>query len=186
VDDRLIMVGMHRQVYCREPTGTWTVMENGLPAKSKKVTGFEDVAGTSLTSLYAVGWNGEIWKYDGARWKAMSNPARDILTAVCVADDRTVYAVGREGVLYRAMKDRWEALDSVRFDDLWSVACFQGEIYTASLRHLYKLSPAGVLDLIDPLDCPYYGPFSTGPNALWSIGQKAVLSRRGGEWTQLA
>jgi hypothetical protein len=109
-----------------------------------------------------------------------------MLTAVRVADDDSVYAVGRDGGLCRATKDHWRALPSECFEDLWSVTCFRGEIYSASLWHLYRLNQAGELEVIDPLGCPCYGPFSTCPQALWSIGEKAVLSYNGNEWTQLA
>lgn len=186
VDGRVVMVGMDKQVYCREPSGAWIIMENGLPSGSADVTGFEGVAGKSLSALYAAGWDGEIWKYDGSRWNAMASPTNDILTAVCVADDDRVYAVGREGALFRATNDQWEALDSEIFDDLWAITSFRGEIYAASLYHLYKLKPSGALDLIDPLGCPCYGPFPKCPDALWTIGQKAILSFNGKDWTQLA
>ena len=186
VDGRVVIVGMNKQVYCREPNGTWVIMENGLPTGSTEITGFEDVAGKHLRALYAVGWEGEIWKYDGSIWSTMSSPTNDILTAVCVADDDRVYAVGREGALFRATNDQWEALDSEIGDDLWSIVCFRGEIYAASLYHLYRLNAANALDAIDPLGCDCYGPFSTCEQALWSIGQKAVLSYNGKDWTHIA
>jgi hypothetical protein len=186
VDGRVVMVGMSKQVYCREPNGSWIIMENGIPAPSKIITGFEGIAGKSLSALYAVGWEGEIWKYDGSSWSAMSSPTNDLLTAVCVAEDDRVYAVGREGALFRATNDQWEALDSEIADDLWSIISFKGEIYAASLYHLYRLNPAGALDVVDPLGCPCYGPFSTCQQALWSIGQKAVLSYNGKDWNQIA
>ena len=186
VDGRVVMVGMGKAVYCREPNGTWVIMENGLPAASTQTTGFESVAGKHLAALYAVGWRGEIWKYNGSIWSAMSSPTNLLLTAVCVADDDRVYAVGREGVLFRATNDQWEALDSEIYDDLWSIVSFRGEIYAASLYHLYRLNAAGALDEIDPLGLDCYGPLPTCEQALWSVGQKAVLSYNGKDWIQIA
>ena len=186
VDGRVVMVGMGGRVCRREPTGAWITMEDGLPSGRKALTGFCGIAGDSLSSLYAVGFDGAAWKYDGSRWHAMPRPTKDMLTAVCVADDHSVYAVGREGEVYRAANDKWRKLNSECYEDLWSVTCFKGEIYAASLYHLYKLNQAGALEAIDPLGCPCYGPFSACPRALWTIGQKAVLSHAGKEWAQLA
>jgi hypothetical protein len=186
VDGRVVMVGMGKRVYCREPNGTWVIMENGLPSGSKEVTGFEEVAGKHLGALYAVGWRGEIWKYDGSIWSAMSSPTNILLTAVCVADDDRVYAVGLQGALFRATNDQWEALDSEIHDDLLSIVCFRGEIYAASLYHLYRLNAANVLDRIDPLGSDCYGPLSTCEQALWTVGQKAVLSYNGKDWAHIA
>jgi len=186
VDGQVVMVGMGGRVCRREPTGAWVAMEDGLPSEPDDLTGFWGIAGDSLSSLYAVGFDGAAWKYDGSRWHEMPQPTEDILTAVCVADDRSVYAVGREGEMYRAVNDEWQALETECYEDLWSVTCFQGEIYAASLYHLYKLNPAGALEAIDPLGCPCYGPFSACPQALWTVGQKAVLSYDRKEWAHLA
>ena len=186
VDGQVVMAGMGGHVYRREPTGMWVTMEDGLPSGRKALTGFWGIAGDSLSRLYAVGFGGAAWKYDGSKWHAMPQPTRDILTAVCVADDHSVYAVGQAGELYRATDDSWEKLESECYDDLWSVTCFNGETYAASLYHLYRLNQAGVLAAIDPLGCPCYGPFTACSQALWTIGQKAVLSYNRKEWVQLA
>src|SRR5688572_28058323 len=48
IENRVVMVGMNRQVYRREPTGAWVVMEDGLPLESTQISGLFGVAGTSL------------------------------------------------------------------------------------------------------------------------------------------
>jgi hypothetical protein len=185
IEDSVVMVGMNRQVYRRDPTGEWIVMEAGLPA-SDQVTGFNGVAGSSLSSLYAVGWDGEIWKFDGSRWNPMVSPTHWILTAVCVADDGRVYSCGQNGSVLRATNDRWEALKTECWDDLWAIECFQGEIFAAGLRRLWRLNAADELDLVDAAECESFGTFAKCKGALWSIGAKAVMSYDGKDWNQLA
>lgn len=185
VEDSVVMVGMDRQVYRREPTGAWIVMEAGLPA-SDQVTGFNGVAGSSLSSLYAVGWDGEIWKFDGSRWTPMASSTHWILTAVCVADDGRVYSCGQNGSVLRATNDRWEALKTGRGDDLWSIECFQGEIFAASLWHVYRLNAADELELVDAAGGQPFGTLAKCKDALWWIGAKAVMSYDGEDWNQIA
>jgi hypothetical protein len=186
IEDRVVMVGMDRQVYRREPTGAWVVMEDGLPPESTQISGLTGVAGPSLSSLYAVGCDGEIWKFDGSRWSAMASPTKLMLTAVCVADDDRVYACGGHRAVSRATNDQWETVATDCWHDLWSIVCFNSEIFAAGLRRLYRLNAADELELVDAAGCDSFGTFAKSKDALWSIGAKAVISYDGKDWTQLA
>jgi hypothetical protein len=73
IGPHIYAVGMDRQAYRRESSGSWQSFgppgwrEQGLPAPSAvQATGFEAVDGFSESDVYAVGWRGEIWHYDGS------------------------------------------------------------------------------------------------------------------------
>ncbi len=53
--------------------------------------GFEAIDGYSSEALYAVGWAGEVWKFDGAKWSQAPKLTDAVLTAVCCAPDNVVY-----------------------------------------------------------------------------------------------
>lgn len=186
VEQQLIVVGMDRQVYRRSATGVWTNMEAGLPTPvPEKTTGLESVAGKQLDSLYAVGWDGEIWRFDGSRWHAVVSPTNRILTSVCVDDGGTAYACGRNGLLVRGRNDQWEVLDTDCPDDLWGIASYRGEVFAASLRRLYRLR-GDVLEPVDTGSADYYATFSVCAAGLWSIGAKSVASYDGQQWAHIA
>ena len=67
--------------------------------KSGENAGFEDICGFNLTEVYAVGWNGEIWQWEGVRWIDRPSPTNLILTGVCCGTDGNVYACGQNGTL---------------------------------------------------------------------------------------
>ena len=47
--------------------------------------------------LVAVGWEGEIWRFDGTQWQQVESPTNRILTCVCTDDDGLSFAGGRNG-----------------------------------------------------------------------------------------
>jgi hypothetical protein len=63
------------------------------------------------TELYAVGWQGEIWHYDGEKWHQLPSPTKLVLVDVCCAGDGTVYACGREGLLLKGRDQTWEIVE---------------------------------------------------------------------------
>lgn len=186
INGHLIMVGMFRQVYDRDPAGTWRVMEVGLPAPVPDTTpGFEAVAGSDLENVYAVGWDGEIWRFDGSRWHAIDSPTNRILTSVCITENRTVYACGRGGLLVRGTDPSWDVLDSGCPDDLWSITSFRGEVFAASLRRIYRLMGDKLVQ-VDADSSDSFATFSQCGQALWSVGAKAVVAYDGTGWSQQA
>jgi hypothetical protein len=188
VPGALVMVGMDRQAYMKPDKGTWQRMDAGLPASSDNRQGLEAVAGHSLDSLFAVGWQGEIWRFDGMRWQREDTPTHAVLTSVINAQNGVVYACGRRGLIVRGRENQWEALTTTGVvEDLWSLAEFQGAIYASSLHGIYRLTDAGELDPVNggPPDGATFHQLVTSPDLLWSIGPKDIIAFDGTTWRQL-
>ena len=177
--------GMKRQVYRRTGNNTWAALHAPPPAEGENA-GFEAIAGFALTEIYAVGWNGEIWQYDGAAWTNRASPTNLILTGVCCAGDDHVYVCGQRGTLLRGRNDVWDVVDLGEFtDDFWDVRWFNGVLYLATMKNLYELTPTGVL----PVD---FGPdqpatcyrLTDAQGVLWSVGESDVFSFDGTAWTR--
>ena len=64
-----------------------------------------------LKQIYAAGWEGEIWHYDGNRWSSICSPTNIILNDICCAGDGNVYAGGRVGMLIVCRRDHWKVID---------------------------------------------------------------------------
>jgi len=57
-------VGMGGQVYRRDNLQTWTRLGNSLP----HAIDLEAIHGFNEEEIYAVGWKGALWRFDGTDW----------------------------------------------------------------------------------------------------------------------
>ncbi|WP_217441940.1 MULTISPECIES: hypothetical protein [unclassified Myxococcus] len=176
--------GMKRQVYKRIGEAKWVAM-NAPAAEATEKAGFEAIDGTSETDLYAAGWGGEVWRYDGKSWSPCESPTRVILSAVCCAPDGTVYVAGQQGVL---LKGRGSAFAVVPWaeevtSDLWDLCWFRGKLYVATLSALYTLEGDRLVEVdFGEAGTPTCYGLATAEDVLWSIGRDDVASFDGTTW----
>lgn len=185
--DKAYAVGMDYSVYRRDGRNQWIHINNGLSLETSKVVGFESVHGFSESDIYAVGWNGEIWHYNGILWSQVNSPTNLILTKVLCAGDGYVYACGQAGILLRGKKNRWEIIEQDETDeDFWDIEWFNGKLYISTIQFLYTLKD-DLLVLEDfngeiPETCYH---LSSADGVMWSIGAKDIVVFDGNEWTPL-
>src|SRR6185503_15317713 len=67
IEGQVYACGMKRQVYRRTGERTWKDVSAPF-AKPKEKVGFVAIDGFSRAEIYAVGWKGEIWQYNGKKW----------------------------------------------------------------------------------------------------------------------
>src|SRR3569833_960886 len=105
--------------------------------------------------IYAVGWDGEVWNYDGASWHELPAITNQVLVDVCCTGDGVVYACGREGLLIKGRADIWEIVDTDDLEeDFWSLAWFDDRLFIASLYNLYTLGKKGLAEVSMGKDTP--------------------------------
>lgn len=188
IGDAAYAVGMDRQVYRRCGENDWREVRGAPPsAKRGHVAGFNAIDGFGENELYAVGWDGEIWRGDARAWKQCDSPTGAVLTDVCCGGDGVVYACGRNGLLVRAGDARrWELINTGTEDDLWSVVFFEGKLYAASFGNVFVLEGKRLRPMNfgkhEPKTC---GRLTSGAGMLWSIGAKDVLSFDGKKWSRI-
>ncbi|MGG5820264.1 hypothetical protein [Falsiroseomonas sp. HW251] len=188
IADRVYAVGMDRQAYIRVGERDWRPMQQGLTGTPPgQTSGFEAVDGYSAEEIYAVGWDGEIWQWDGSSWTRQESPTNLILTDVCCAGDGQVYACGRQGLLLRGRGPTWTIVEQDVIDeDIWSLAWFGEALYLATFEAVYVMRG----DTIEMVDFGEGKALSTyrlgvGPASLWSVGAKDVMSFDGTSWTRI-
>jgi hypothetical protein len=189
IGKRAYVVGMDRQAYRRDGVNQWVTIDQGMrPLEgSTDVVGLEAVDGFSEEEIYAVGWDGAIWRYDGRAWTQADSPTNMILTDVCCAGDGNVYACARLGLLLRGRGDRWSVVEHESTeDDLWSMTWFQGRLYLSTMQELFvlendKLEPVDLGD--DPPSTCYR--LSSIPDVLWSVGAKDAMAFDGTNWMRI-
>ena len=187
---RAFACAMDRKVFRRDGPGQWTAIHGKMDqaAAADVVFGFESIDGFSESALYAVGWNGEIWHYDGKAWKQEGSPTSILLNRVLCAPDGNVYACGLAGTLLRGKMGRWEIVaDGETGSDLWDLAWFGGRLWVSSLSMLFTL----VGDQLEPVefddDMPdtFYS-LDAREGILWSVGSDDILEFDGETWSRIA
>lgn len=176
--------GMKRQVYRRAAEQKWVDISAPI-ASAKEEAGFEAIDGYSEKEIYAAGWSGEIWHYDGKGWKKQESPTKTILTAVCCASDGVVYIAGQGGVLIKGKKDSWEVIKwkTKVTEDLWDLCWYKDKLYVATMSALYTLKGNSLLpvDMGKKTEITCYS-LTTAEGVLWSIGQDNAFSFDGSKW----
>ena len=143
--------------------------------------------GFSEEDIYAVGWDGAIWRYDGHAWTQADSPTNIVLTDVCCGGDGNVYACARLGLLLRGRGDRWSVIEHNSMeDDIWSMNWFQGRLYLSTMQELFILDK-DVLEAVDMGDDPpdTCHKVSSAGGVLWSVGAKDVMAFDGTNWTRI-
>jgi hypothetical protein len=182
--------GMRRQVYVRESPGVWKPIHGSMlsPLNTRTVKGFEAIDGFDDTEIYAGGWEGELWRYDGSTWRSIVSPTNLIISSICCAPDGKVYVCGQGGLFLRGRDDSWEIVDTEdQREDLWSVVWFKGRVFASGFRQILELTDTGwiVVDAALALTDSFYA-LSTNGEILWSTGSKAILCFDGQLWTRIA
>jgi len=190
IGNSIYVVGMNRQVYQRNSKGNWSCIDQQIrpPSNYKEVVGLESIDGFNESDIYTVGWDGEIWQYDGCNWDQKDSPTNFLLVNVCCAGDGYVYACGLAGNLIRGKGDSWEVIcHDLITDDFWDLAWFKGELFLSTMDAIYILEKDDSLSVIemgeDKPDTCFH--LSTADGVLWSIGAKDVMAYDGNNWMRI-
>lgn len=186
IGDRVLVAGMARQVYERDAAGTWRAIDSGvyLPrGRRSHAVGFLDIAGGEGSSIYAVGYKGEIWSTtDGRKWVQETSPTNIALTRLLRMPDGQMLAAGLAGTLLVGSSGVWRTIDhEATDDDFWGAAYFAGHAYLSTNRSLYRLEG----ERLNPVAFDVSGIFTTaylhaGDGVMWSVGPKHALATADG------
>jgi hypothetical protein len=184
IGGELYACGYGRQVYQRR--GQWTSIADPILTR-ETARGFLDMDGSGHDALYAVGYHGEIYFYDGTSWQPDDAPTTEHLTGVrCVGPD-DVWVCGRNGVVLHGRYNRWQVIhDSAFTGNWWCVEEFGGRIYLASNTGLAYIDGVS----IRPVDVGLDRSITTHrlhacDGLLWSIGVKDILVFDGQTWQEV-
>lgn len=191
------VVGMGRMAYRCDAPGTWARIDRSVRSEDggKNSVGFTAVHGFDEREIYAAGWEGEIWQYDGNAWVRREVPTKLAFLALLCAPDGHVYAAGQLGTIFFGRGDRWTLVkQSVTKEDIHGAAWFKGNAYFSTSSGIFILRK-GVLEKLDVKPKgraklkfglnQSFGRLSSCDEVMWSAGSKMLLYTDDGKtWSE--
>ena len=181
---------MDRKVYRRDGPRQWIALHGDMPDRPAPdfVYGLESIHGFGPDDLYAVGWHGEIWHFDGRSWHQEASPTNLLLTRVFCAPDGNVYACGLAGTLLKGRHGQWTILTDKALDtDLWDLEWFNDHLWVSSLSMLCTLEGDHLQPVLFDDDAPTtFFHLDARDGILWTVGSDDILQFDGVEWLRIA
>lgn len=184
VGDDLVACGYNAQVYHRTTTG-WVSIAAGLAEfqESGQPVDLNSIDGSSLSNVFAVGYFGRIFHFDGQLWTELESPTNVHLERVRVKDGK-VFVCGNDGTLLIGDLSGFVVHDDpVVTEHLWSVEVFQSKVYLAGLQQLYVFDgkKLGVLSTGLKPEVDGYR-LDARDGVLWSFGATNLAWTDGNKW----
>jgi len=179
--------GTDREVFKRVDEGKWEPLHAPDAFHLEGMHGFTSIAGYSESDIYAAGWKGEIWHYDGAKWRQIDSPTNEKLSVVVCGEDGQVYIGGRHGMMIRGRGVDWEVINKEGYKgDIWGMQWFNGCLYASTLERVCELKGDGLVPVHMGDDLPntcYHLTLAEG--MMWSVGTDDIFSFDGRKWTRI-
>ena len=183
-------VGMKRQVF-RRPINLskWQRCDTGVlvTRESKEIAGFLSIDGLSESEVYAVGYGGQIWNFNGIAWQQIDSPTNLMLESILCIDNNYLIAAGAEGVILKGRHNLWNVIeqDSIT-ETILDIETLNGLIYLSTEDGIYTLEENHVQKVDIGLD----GDISTGKlhgngKCILSIGENHVVLFDGEKWKEI-
>jgi hypothetical protein len=189
IGDHFYVVGMARRAYRRDKPDSWVPIDQGVfvPRGSRrKAVGFNSLDGTDEKNIYAVGYKGEIWFYDGKNWDQQDSPTNVALNVVRCLSREEIYVCGMAGTVIRGVSGQWQVIEQdVTKKDFWGMALFQGQIYVSNDDGIFVIRDGGLvpvkMGLKKKISTAY---LDAADGVLWSVGDRdAAYTDDGVNWT---
>lgn len=183
-------VGTKRQAYRRVGANKWVCIDESIqtPGADLTETSFESIDGFNESDIYAVGWEGEIWRYNGSIWRQLKSPTKLALYKVRCGSDGAVYACGQSGTLLCGRDNDWRIIEhGATTEDFWGLEWFGGKPYVSTAHFVYALNGKALervtFDNQRPPATCYH--LSAADGIMWSIGAKDVMEFDGNQWARV-
>jgi hypothetical protein len=186
VGDDVFAAGMGRQVF-RRANDQWALISSSIHSTKDEIAGFNSIHGRTPTAVFAVGFEGEIWFYNGSDWKQLDNATSVVLHRVVVAPNGFAIICGAAGVLLQANSEQAVTIkNQATEDNLYGLTVFKEKVFVSSMTELFELTNEGLqpvsIDLEGPLS---FGHLEANEKYIWSVGAQHLLRSEDGVAWQL-
>ena len=183
IEGKAYAVGYRGMAYRFDAVSRWARIDEDLPRDFN----IEAIHGFDKSDIYAVGRQGEVWRFNGQNWTKCDVPTNAYLTRVKCAGNGVVYVAGHNGILVRGRDQAWEVLDLEGMtDDIWDLEWFGGALYISTLSNVYRLEEdhLEVVDFGDDAPGTCY-QLDAAKGVMWSVGENDIMSFDGKKWTRI-
>ncbi|MES2934713.1 MAG: hypothetical protein V4805_14635 [Pseudomonadota bacterium] len=152
---QIYALGNYRKIYRRIGVDQWIdIAKEGkalpMPAdvetgkKYATSLGFVDMSAFAADDMYAVGGNGDVWRFDGTMWHDCWIPTIASLSTVCCAGDGLVYISECNGSVWAGRANQWKRI--VDADIAWGfqpvdMVWFNRRLYLGGQEGLWTIEP---------------------------------------------
>ena len=175
--------GHDGMVYCLDSLNKWKRIDEGLPSEFD----IEGIHGFAADDIYATGFKGQLWHFNGKIWNKLELPTNTNLSRLRCMEDGNVYIGGHGGILLRGRGDQWTIIDHDQTNkDIWGLSWFNDEVYISTMSDVYRLKGQNLESVnfgADPPRTTYQ--LRAAEDVLWSVGEKDIMSFDGKEWTKI-
>lgn len=179
IQEHVYTVGMGRMVYRRATSGAWTRFDEGLRGSRAgiEIGGFLAVDGCSESHIYATGFKGELWFFNGKRWSQIASPTNMKIERIRVVSPDLAVACGAAGTILRGSGDKWTVVpQDLTKRTFWGLEYFQDAFYLADNKHVYVFDGSA----LSRMDMGSFGSVTTSrlhaaDGVLWSVGEKDIV-----------
>ena len=199
IGTHLYACGDQRQVYRRDDMGNWVHFDQNILIPAAATidelntinADLMDIAGLSEDSIYAVGYGGEVFYYDGTAWRKIESGLDEQLLRIKILSEDAVYIIGANGSLLAGnYRDGFRNLSSVEDNQRFTgIEIFHNTIFLASNigmftydEHTKRIAPYKTTLQPDLVDCHL---LEAKDGVLWSIGFKDLAYFDGFTWTRI-
>ncbi|NHZ40888.1 hypothetical protein [Massilia aquatica] len=193
IDGYAYVVGAWRSVCRRIAPGQWeTLADHSLPTPERNKfgrsnQGFDVIAGFSASDIYAGGGEGDLWHYDGERWRQCQLPTNMSIETICCAADGCVYVGLQSGSIMKGRHRKWELIHkgnmTLPFQDMvW----FQNRVWCTSDYGIWTIDDGKLVDPALPAEVrACSGNLSVGDGVMLIAGMYGAIVFDGTRWTPL-
>ena len=190
IGNSVYVVGMQRQVYRRGLAGGgWMHADRGcvVPPGSLEIASFASICGVSEENIYAVGFYGQLWHWNGTQWTKLDSPTNVKLEAVCCVNQETTYIAGARGLVFKGKESVWNQVMNTSCElTFWGIAEFQGEVYLSTDQGVIcKIKDDEVVLVETGLEPISTFDLHASDGILLSTGRKDLVFFDGSEWQRL-
>lgn len=182
-------VGSGRVVHRKEGLDKWSKIDKTCEPKSIEKgadVAFLSIDGFAEDDIYAVGWDGEIWYYNGEKWQMKDSPTNVNLHKVRCCKDGYVYACCEAGIIVKGRDNSWEVIkQDITEEDFRGLAYFKEEVYLASNYFIYRVGKNGFKHVKFHYNVTTCSQLYATDDLMLSVGIKDVFLYDGNTWEKI-
>ncbi len=152
--------------------------------------GLYDIWGAAADTIFAVGYDGSIIRYDGSDWTVVATGGETPawLNSVWGTSGTSVFTSGTNGALLHYDGTTWSSITTYSVEDLWDVWGFSDSsvFCVGSGGTVLHYDGTSVTKLITPISTTLYSIWGYDEDDIYAVGWGGVIIHyNGSSWTEV-